>query len=177
MSDDELFELCVENRDLRIERTADGELIIMPPTGGKTGARNASLTTQLGNWVDAHDGISFDSSTGFILPNGAERSPDAAWLSRERWDALTDAQREKFVPLCPDFVVELRSPSDSSSDVEAKLDEYLACGAKLGWLIEPQSRTVSVYRPGRPVEKLEAPEALSADPELPGFTLRFDRIW
>ena len=172
VSDDDLFELCARNPELAIERTAEGEIIVMSPTGGETGRRNFQLIVQLGMWA-ARDGsgIGFDSSTGFLLPNGAERAPDAAWLRRERWEALTREQRRKFVPLCPDFVIELRSPSNDLADLQAKMDEYVACGARLGWLVDIDAKRAWVYRPGRPVEAIENASSLHGDPELPGLTL------
>jgi Uma2 family endonuclease len=177
LSDDELFELCARNRELRIERTAEGELIVMSPTGGETGRRNFQFIAQLGLWV-ARDGtgVGFDSSTGFLLPNGAERAPDAAWIRRDRWDALTPEQRRKFVPLCPDFVVELRSPSDSLPELQAKMEEYVACGARLGWLVDVEGARAWVYRPGRPVEIVERVQKLAGDPELPGLVLDVEAI-
>lgn len=178
LDDGELFELCRLNRDLRIERTAEGELVIMSPTGGATGNRNFRLTVAFGIWVEKDGtGVGFDSSTGFVLPNGAERAPDVAWVRNSRWDALTAEQREKFVPLCPDFVVEIRSPSDSLDDLKSKLEEYLANGTSLGWLIDPYGRTVHVYRAGLPVELLEKPRHVSGDPVLPGFTLDVTALW
>lgn len=177
ISDDELFELSERNRDLRIERTPEGELIVMSPTGGETGRRNFQLIVQLGTWAASDGtGIGFDSSTGFLLPNGAERAPDAAWLRRDRWDALTREQQRKFVPLCPDFVVELASPSNDVGELQAKMAEYLACGARLGWLVDVDERRALVYRPGRPVEVVEDVLVLSADPELPGFILDLDAL-
>jgi Uma2 family endonuclease len=172
LSDDELFELCARNGDLHIERTSEGEVIVMSPTGGDSGRRNFLLIVHLGAWA-AQDGtgVGFDSSTGFLLPNGAERAPDASWLRRERWDALTPEQRRKFVPLCPDFVVELRSPSDDLTELQAKMDEYIACGVRLGWLLDVESKRAWVYRPGRPVELVEGAQRLTADPELPGLVL------
>src|SRR5919109_3496837 len=162
MSDHEFFELCQLNQDLRIERTSEGDLIIMPPTGGETGRRNFILTVIFGEWV-ARDGtgIGFDSSTGFTLPNGAKRSPDLAWVKRSRWEALTQEQREEFPPLCPDFALELRSPSDALATVQAKMREYLDNGAQLGWLIDPIDSRVYVYRSGAPVECLDNPQAIS----------------
>lgn len=176
--EDEFFEFCQANRDLRIERTASGEIIIMPPTGWVTGDRNSEINMQFRQWAKGEgSGVATDSSTGFKLPNGADRSPDAAWVRRERLAQLTAEQKRKFLPLCPDFVVELMSPSDALEDVQAKLEEYLANGAQLGWLIDPDKRHVYVYRPGQPIEKLEAPEQLAGDPELPGFVLELAEIW
>jgi Uma2 family endonuclease len=177
LSDDDLFELCGRNPELRIERTAEGEIIVMTPTGGETGRRNFLLIAELAAWT-ARDGtgVGFDSSTGFLLPNGAERAPDAAWLRRERWEALTLEQRRKFVPLCPDFVVELRSPSDSLAELQAKMEEYVACGARLGWLIDVDDKRAWVYRPGRTVETIDGVATLHGDPELPGLSLRVSAL-
>jgi Uma2 family endonuclease len=178
LTEDEFFELCQRNRDLRIERTRDGDLIIMPPTGGTTGRRNLAVLTQLGTWCEEDGtGIAFDSSTGFRLPKGGERSPDASWVRAERWDALSENERENFPPLAPDFVVELRSRTDRLEDLHEKMIEYLDNGVRLGWLIDPPSRAVWVYRPGVGVEKLDNPSVVSGDPELPGFELRLEPIW
>ncbi len=174
----ELFELCQLNRDWRIERTSNGEIIAMPPAGGRTGQRNFELTGIFRAWAAADgSGVGFDSSTGFILPNGAERSPDLAWVSRARWDALTDEEKEEFPPLCPDFVVELRSRSDSVAALREKMREYIANGARLGWLIDPIERRVYVYRPPDEERCLDDPEAVSGDPVLPGFVLEPRRLW
>jgi len=179
MGDDALYDLCAANPDLRIERTADGEILIMPPTGGETGLRNAQITAQLVIWANRDGtGVTFDSSAGFVLPNGAERAPDAAWVSKSRWNALTTEQRKNLVPLCPDFVVELLSPSDILDEQRAKLDEYMANGARLGWLIDPDRRQVHVYRAGRNVpDVLDDPSELRGDPELPGLILDLGAIW
>lgn len=178
LRDEELFDLCAANRTLRIERTSDGELIIMAPTGGETGRRNFNLIVQFGAWVQRDGtGVGFDSSTGFLLPNGAERAPDLAWVTKARWEALSVVQRRKFPPLCPDFVLELRSPSDTLAEQRAKLEEYIACGARLGWLVDPEDRRVYVYRPGRPVEIQDGAAELRGDPELPGFVLDLGAIW
>ncbi len=176
----EQFEvLAAANRDIKLERTSEGELIVNPPTGGESGRRNLSISTQLGNWFEAQEelGPAFDSSTGFRLPNGADRSPDASWISRERWESLTPQQRKSFVPLCPDFVVELRSESDSLSKLQAKMREYIDNGAKLGWLIDPKNRRVEIYRPGRELELLENPQNLSGEDILPEFILNLRRVW
>ena len=175
---DEQFELiCSTNRDLRLERTATGELVIMPPTGGETGKRNSSINAQLWLWNQQHKlGEVFDSSTGFKLPNGATRSPDAAWIKKERWESLTPQQQKKFIPLCPDFVIELRSNSDNLSDVQKKMQEYLANGLVLGWLIDPQNKQVEVYQSDCLVEVLSNPVSLSNDDILLGFTLDLQGI-
>ena len=178
LTDDQLFEFCQLNRDLRIERTAGGGITIMPPTGGRTSDRNAEITMQLRLWAKRDGtGVTFDSSGGFLLPNGAMRSPDASWVARQRFAALSDEQRTKFPPLCPYFVIELRSPTDSLPVLRDKMSEYIANGTRLGWLIDPRERQVHVYRPGSPVELLQRPQSVSADPLLPGFTLEMVDIW
>ena len=178
MSDQQFFALCQLNRDLRIERTCQGDLVILPPTGSETGNINFKLTGAFCHWVDADGtGVGFDSSTGFTLPNGAKRSPDLAWVKRSRWEALTKEQREAFAPLCPDFVAELRSPSDALAYVQAKMQEYLDNGAQLGWLIDPIEKKVYVYRPQAPVACLDHPQAVSGDPVLPGFVLEMGNVW
>jgi Uma2 family endonuclease len=178
MSDHEFFEFCRINQEWRIERTAGGDLLIMPPTGGETGRRNFTLIGAFSSWVEADaTGIGFDSSTGFALPNGAKRSPDLAWISRSRWEALSEAERKEFPPLCPDFVVELRSPSDALDTLKAKMQEYMDNGARLGWLIDPPGRAVYIYRPNVAVIQLTNPQQIAGDPELPGFVLDLRRIW
>ncbi|MBI1930007.1 Uma2 family endonuclease [Candidatus Poribacteria bacterium] len=178
LTEEQFFEFCQINRDLRIERTAKGELIIMPPTGWETGRRNIDLATVVNLWAKQEgSGVASDSSTGFILPNGATRSPDAAWVKRSRLAALTPEQRKKFLPLCPDFVIELRSASDSVSDLQDKMQEYIDNGAQLGWLIDPERKRVYVYRPQSPVECLENPSTLSGEPVLPGLVLELKEIW
>jgi len=158
LTDDQFFEFCQINRDLRIERTATGELLIMPPTGTETGGRNFRLNGQLYNWTEQDGtGIGFDSSTGFTLPNGAERSPDAAWVKLERWNTLTPEQQQKFAPICPDFVIELRSASDNLTSLKTKMQEYIDNGAGLGWLIDRKKRQVYIYRPGVAVECVDNP--------------------
>ncbi|WP_414575183.1 Uma2 family endonuclease [Anabaena sp. CCY 9402-a] len=178
LTDEQFFNLCQVNRDLKFERTATGELIIMPPTGGKTGNRNAGITAQLWIWNDQHkQGIVFDSSTCFKLPNGADRSPDAAWIKLERWDALTEEQKEKFPPICPDFVIELLSPSDSLKVAQEKMREYIDNGVILGFLINRKSRQVEIYREGKEVEVLESPATVSGADVLNGFVLNLGMIW
>lgn len=177
LTDEQFFLLCQHNRDLRFERTATGEILIMPPTGGETSNRNADLTFQLQAWSRQNNlGLAFDSNGGFILPNGATRAPDASWVKRDRWEALTPEQRKKFLPLCPDFVVELRSPSDSLKETQEKMQEYINNGARLGWLIDPQTLDVEIYRPNSNVEILENPATLSGEDVLPGFVLDLQPI-
>ncbi len=178
MSDDQLYEFAQINRDLRIERNARGELIIMPPTGGETGERNAEITMQLRLWAKSDGtGATFDSSTGFRLPNGAVRSPDASWVRLSRLAALSNEEKKKFIPLCPDFVIELRSATDSLSVLQEKMQEYLDNESQLGLLLDPEQRRVYVYRPGLPVEEMEGPETISAEPVLSGFVLDLREIW
>lgn len=178
LSEDQFFDLCQINGELRIERTADGVLEIMPPAGSTTGYRNSEINMQLRLWAKQDgSGLAFDSSAGFTLPNGAARSPDAAWIARSRWEQVPPEKRDRFAPICPDFVIELRSPSDRLATLQDKLAEYLANGARLGWLLDPPTRHVYVYRPGAPVERLESPDAVAGDPVLPDFTLDLREIW
>jgi Uma2 family endonuclease len=178
LTDKQFFLLCRDNPELRLELTAGKELIIMPPTGPKTGWRNSKLTQRLANWAEADGtGLTFDSSTGFTLPNGAKRSPDAAWVRRERWEALSEEEQEEFAPLCPDFVIELRSPRDSLATLQSKMSEYIENGAKLGWLIDPRNKRVYIYRPGQPAEVLESPNSLDGESVLPGFVMNLVDIW
>ena len=166
--------LASGNPDLRMERSAGGDLEIMVPAGGGSSNRNFLLNYRLGQWSENEGrglGQCFDSSAGFAFPNGAIRSPDASWVARERWEALTPAEKEGFVPLCPDFVAELRSTTDRPAALRRKMREYLAEGARLGWLIDPLTGRVAVYRPDRPVETLERPARLSGENVLPGFVL------
>ncbi len=177
LSEEQFFELCQKNRDYRFERTASGELLIMPPTGGETGRRNIKISTQVEVWSSQNNlGVAFDSSTCFKLPNGANFSPDASWVRRERWNTLTPEQKRKFPPLCPDFVVELRSPSDSLEKLRAKMKEYLENGVQLGWLIDPETQQVEIYRPIRDIEILQSPTTLSGEDVLPGFVLNLQPI-
>jgi Uma2 family endonuclease len=170
--------LCQENRELRFELTAQQELVIIPPAGSETGWRNNEISYSLTSWTKKDGtGVSFDSSTGFTLPNGAIRSPDASWMKRERWEALAKEQRSGFSPLCPDFVVELRSPTDRLSDLQGKMQEYIDNGARLGWLIDPIDKRVYVYRPDQPVETLDDPATVSGDPVLSGFVLAVRELW
>jgi Uma2 family endonuclease len=178
MTEDQFFEFCQINRDLRIERSAQGELILMPPAGGETGARDAEITMQLRQWAKRDGtGTTFGSSTGFRLPNDAVRSPDAAWVRKSRLEKLTAEQKKKFLPLCPDFAIELRSPTDSLSMLQDKMQEYLDNGAQLGWLIDPDQKRVYIYRAQTTIEQLERPETVSGDPLLVGFVLDLREVW
>ncbi len=178
LSDKQLYAIAQLNRDLQIERNAWGELIIMPPTGGDTGERNAEITMQLRWWAKQDKtGATFDSSTGFRLPNDAIRSPDAAWVSYERLNKLTQEQRRGFMPLCPDFVIELRSPSDSLADLQGKMREYIENGAKLGWLLDTERKRAYIYRPDEVVQEVENPVVLSAAPVLADFALDLREVW
>ena len=169
---------CAANRDLRIERLASGEIVILAPAHSRTGLQNSEISAQLRNWarVDAR-GLAFDSSAGFDLPSGANYGPDAAWVLKPRIAALREDQKEDFLPLCPDFVVELRSRSDRLTKLKNKMREYIENGARLGWLIDPLTRTVHVYRPGVPEQEMTNPTELSGDPELPGFRLDLKPVW
>ncbi|QLL30060.1 Uma2 family endonuclease [Thermosynechococcus sichuanensis E542] len=172
LTDEQFAAICCQNPDLQLERSPRGELIIMPPTGGETGRRNLQIAVQLYLWNQQSQlGVVFDSSTGFKLPNGAIRSPDVAWIRGDRWHALTAEQRQGFVPLCPDFGIELRSPSDDLQPLEAKMREYLDNGLQLGWLIDPQNQRVEIYRSQMPPEVAIAPRHLSGEDLLPGFVL------
>ncbi|QHG15560.1 Uma2 family endonuclease [Nostoc sp. ATCC 53789] len=179
MTDEQFFDFCQMNRDLRIERNKFGEISIMPPTGGTTGNRGGNIFGQLWVWSEQDStGITFDSSTGFKLSTGANRSPDASWIKLERWNSLSPKQQEKFVPICPDFVVELKSPSDNLQTLKEKMEEYMnEPGIQLGWLIDRKQRKVYIYRPGLPEECLDNPASLSGESVLPGFILNMSKIW
>jgi Uma2 family endonuclease len=177
VTDEQFFLLSTHNPDLRLERTSTGELVIMPPTGGDTGERNSDVNGQIWYWNQQTKlGKVYDSSTGFRLPNGATRSPDVAWVAIARWQTLTPEQRQKFLPLCPDFAVELRSESDRPETIQQKMQEYLANGMRLGWSIDPKQRMVEIYRAGQPVEVLASPTSLSGEDVLPGFILDLQNV-
>jgi Uma2 family endonuclease len=178
LSQDQFFRLCGDNPELRLELTAQKEIIVMSTTNSKTGMRKAEINRQLGNWAKQDGrGVFFDSNTGFVLPNGANRSPDASWILRSRWDALTPQEQSVFAPICPDFAIELWSPGDILKEIQFKLDEYVANGAILGFLIYPPQRHVYVHRPNQPPQRLDNPQFVSGDPELPGFTLDLTEVW
>jgi Uma2 family endonuclease len=177
LTDEQFFELCSANRDLRFERSADGELIIMAPTGGGTGNKNAELSADFVIWNrQTRLGKVFDYSTGFKLPNGADRSPDISWVSKDRLEAL-NPDPAKFLPLAPDFVVELRSQSDALKPLQTKMQEYVDNGVRLGWLIDPKNQRVEIYRLGQEMEVLESPVSLSGEDVLPGFSLDLSPLW
>ncbi|MBD2089051.1 Uma2 family endonuclease [Microcoleus sp. FACHB-1515] len=178
LTDEAFWQLCRNNPDVRFERTATGELVVMPPVGGESGKREADLIVDLGIWNrQANLGVVFSSSAGFKLPNGADRSPDAAWIKQERWNTLTPEQQKRFPPISPDFVIELRSETDDLETLRSKLQEYLDNGIQLGWLINPQDRQVEIYRQNQPIEILDAPSSLSGEDILPGFVLSLDRLF
>jgi Uma2 family endonuclease len=178
LTDQQFYQLCQDNPNLKLERAATGELVIMSPTGGETGKQNSDLILELGLWNrQTKLGVVFDSSTGFKLPNGADRSPDAAWIPQARWDALTTQQRKRFLPLCPDFLIELLSPTDTWEAGQVKMQEYQDNGNRLGWLLDPASRQVAIYRLGHATEILEDPANLSGEEVLPGFVLDLNLIW
>ena len=178
LSDADFERIVRANPEWNFEQTAAGDLVVVPPTGGTSGNRNSNLGYQLEAWNLASDaGRTFDSNTMFVLPNSAKRMPDASWVRRERWDALTPQQQDGYPPLCPDFVVELRSPTDSLEQLQTKMQEYIANGARLGWLINPQDRQVEIYRQGQQVEVLQSPTTLSGENVLPGFVLNLQRIF
>ncbi len=178
LTDDAFYQLCRNNPDVKFERTAAGELVVMSPVGGEGGKREADLITDLNIWNrQAKLGVVFSSSAGFKLPNGADRSPDAAWVKQERWDALSPEQQRKFPPIAPDFVIELRSESDDLEELRAKMREYRDNNVILGWLINPKDQQVEVYRQGQPMQLLDAPESLSGEAILPGFNLELNRIF
>ncbi len=178
LSAGEFFLFCQQNPTLHIERNASGEVVFMSPTGGETGSRNAELIFQVQGWSKKDGtGVAFDSSTGFVLPNGAIRSPDVAWVRRERLAELTAVDKQRFLPLCPDFVIELQSPTDSATYLAAKLAEYIENGAQLGWLINPQTQSVTIYRPDQEPETLSNASQISGEPAFPSLTIDLTPIW
>lgn len=178
LTDEQFYQLCRANPDVKFERNANGTLLIMSPTGGETGNRNLEIGADFAIWNrQTKLGVCFDSSTCFKLPNGAQRSPDIAWIKQDRWQALTPAQREQFPPIAPDFVLELLSPSDSLPTTQTKMQEYIDNGVNLGWLINRKNRTVEIYRPNQAVQLLANPTQLSDPDILPGFTLNLSSLW
>jgi Uma2 family endonuclease len=178
LTDEQFYQLCRNNPEIKFERNSNGEVIIMPPTGGGTGKRNAETSADFVIWNRKHKlGVLFDSSTCFKFPNGANRSPDVSWIRNDRWDTLTTEEQEKFPPIAPDFVLELMSPTDSLRETQGKMQEYMSNGVKLGWLINRKLRQVEIYRLGKAVEVLENPTEISGEDILPGFSLDLEIIW
>ena len=178
LTNDQFYQLCCNNPEIKFERNHKGEIIIVPPTGGETGKINCEINVDFGIWNrQVKLGVLFDSSTCFQFPNGANRSPDISWISNQRWNTLTKEQKEKFPPIAPDFVLELMSPTDTLKETQAKMQEYMANGVKLGWLINRKQRQVEIYRSGQPVEILENPTQLSGEDVLPEFTLDLKIVW
>jgi Uma2 family endonuclease len=178
MTDEELMRFCAANEMVRVERDTNGELIVMSPTGTGTGRTNSEVNFQLALWArEMNSGVTFDSNAGFTLPDGSMRSPDAAWIAWPRWNALTKEEQDRFAPICPEFVIELRSPSDSLPELQTKMKSWIANGAELAWLIDPSRKTVEAYRPGREVEVLEGGSAVEGDGPVAGFVLELGRVW
>lgn len=176
-TDDEYFDFCQQHQDLRFETNKDGDLIIMPPTGGETSVKNSEIVIQLGIWARKNKkGKIFDSNVEFRLPNGAKKSPDASWILKERYNALTQKQREGFPPIAPDFVVELRSKSDRLKPIQDKMAEFIENGVRLGWLIDPYKKQVHIYRKNGGIEILENPKTVSGEDVLEGFELNLEEI-
>jgi Uma2 family endonuclease len=177
LTDHQFYRLCRDNPALRIELTADGELIVMSPTSPNTGRKNARILMRLSNWADQDGtGECFDSNSEFTLPNGAKRAPDGSWIPRSRWNRFTEEEKNRFTEICPDFVIELRSPSDRLRDIQAKMEEYIANGSRLGWLLDPVENRATIYRPAQPPEEIENPAIIAGDPILPGFKFDFKEI-
>ena len=175
---EQFYQLCAENPNLKLERNTQGELIIMPPTGGETGRSNSAVNAQVWLWNHHNQlGEVFDSSTGFSLPSGADRSPDVSWVEKSRWEALSKEEKEKFIPLCPDFVIEILSPNDSLSKTRQKMEEYIENGCRLGWLISRKRQEVEIYRPRQEVEILSSPQSISGKDVLPGLVINLQQVW
>ena len=178
MSDEELMRFCAANDAVRVERDANGEILVITPAGSKTSRMNSRITRLLDEWAEEDGrGISFDSNGGFTLPDGSMRAADAAWVALPRWNALSDADQSRYAPLCPDFVIELRSPSDSFPELEEKMEQWIANGAQLAWLVDPIEQAVSIYRPGESPEVLHQPTSVQGSGVMAGFELVMARIW
>jgi Uma2 family endonuclease len=177
LTDEQFYYLCRQNEVLRFEMNAEGEVIVMSPVGGESGRRELSLGAKVWMWNDSTGlGEAFSSSTMFILPNGAKRSPDVAWIEKSRWSSLPVQAQEKFIPLAPDFVIELRSRTDDLATLQTKMQEYLANAVQLGWLINPQDQEVEIYELGKPVVTLALPTTLPGGTLMPGFSLAVPRF-
>lgn len=172
----EFEKICHRNPDISLELAPDGRLVIVPPAGSDGARRNSKLSAQIDRWAESYGGEVFDSSCGLTLPNRAVRSPDATWMSSDKWAALTPKQQESFAPVCPDFVAELRSPTDSMQRLREKMLEYIECGVRLAWLLDPATRSVEIYRPGQPPERLDNPATLSGEDVMPGLVVDLSKI-
>ena len=178
MTDEEIVRFCAANEAVRVEQDPNGELIVMSPAGGGTSSKNSQINYQLMRWVEeAASGVVFDSSGGFRLADGSLRNPDGAWTSWARWNALSEEQQQKFLPMCPEFVIELRSPSDRLAPLQEKMREWIANGAELAWLLDPLRKVVEVYRPGREVEVVEGGSVVEGEGPLAGFVLELGKVW
>lgn len=179
MTEDDFWEFCQRNPDVRAEREADGTVILMAPSGSDTDSSNAELTIDLGTWNRSlpTPGKVFGPSAGFTLPNGATRAPDASWIAHDRWAAVPVALRDKFAPICPDFVVEVLSPSDTVAETRRKMEEYIANGARLAWMIDRKNHRVHVFRPGEDEHTIDTPSRMTGDPELTGLSVDMSRIF
>ena len=178
MSDEELMRFCAANEAVRVERDANGEILVMTPAGSKTSQMNSRITRLLDEWAEEDGrGVAFDSNGGFTLPDGSMRAADAAWVDRKKWDALSARDQERFAPLCPDFVIELRSPNDSLTELKTKMEHWITNGARLGWLIDPENKAVSIYRPGEQPEVLTHPTSVQGNGVMAGFELVMARVW
>jgi Uma2 family endonuclease len=178
MSDEELMRFCAANDFLRVERDANGEILVMTPAGNNTGRKNAAIISVSDAWAERDGrGYAFDSNTGFTLPDGSMRSPDAAWVQAARWNILSDRDKDRFSPICPDFIIELRSPSDNLAELESKMEQWIANGAQVGWLIDPERQVVAIYRPGDQTEVHHHPSSVQGNGVIAGFELVMARIW
>ena len=178
MSDEELMRFCAANEAVRVERDANGEILVMTPAGSKTSQMNSRITRLLDEWAEEDGrGAAFDSNGGFTLPDGSMRAADAAWVDRKKWDALSARDQERFAPLCPDFVIELRSPNDSLTELRTKMEHWITNGARLGWLIDPENKAISIYRPGEEPEVLTHPTSVQGNGVMAGFELVMARVW
>jgi len=178
MSDEELMRFCAANDFLRVERDANGEILVMTPAGNKTGRKNTAIISALDAWAERDGrGYAFDSNTGFTLPDGSMRSPDAAWVQAVRWNILSDRDKDRFSPICPDFIIELRSPSDNLAELEAKMEQWIVNGAQVAWLIDPERQVVAIYRPGDQTEVQHHPSSVQGNGVVAGFELVMARIW
>jgi Uma2 family endonuclease len=178
LSEDEFMRFCAANEPMRVEREPNGEILVMTPANSKTSKMNQRIGRILDEWTEADGrGVCFDSSGGFTLPDGSMRNPDAAWIERSRWDALTDEQQSSFAPVCPEFVIELRSPSDKLAAAKAKMEQWIANGVEVAWLIDPIQKAVTIYRPGQEPEQLANPTSVQGNGPIAGFELVMARVW